>query len=334
MISFSFYFWEEYLKFYEENRAYEEKLLFLDESLDSFSLESLEELESVELHYTPDKSLLDKIVLKIKNAKNRVFINTYIFSEKRIREEIIKAKNRWLDIKVVLEKNPYKAYNINNKPYDSLVKNNIKVNWSNPRNFTFNHAKYLIIDDELIVSTWNISYSTFTKNRDFFLFINDKKVLDSVLSVFNSDFNYKKDVFYDSRLVLSPEYSRYKLEYIIKDAKSSLKIYAQYLYDENFISLVLDKSLNTEIEIIVRDNFYLENTNLIRKLESSWIKVYSMNSPVNHSKAILVDDKYLFIWSINISKNSIDKNRELGIIFSDKDSIEKFKNVFNLDVKK
>jgi phosphatidylserine/phosphatidylglycerophosphate/cardiolipin synthase-like enzyme len=50
-----------------------------------------------------------------------------------------------------------------------------------------------------------------------------------------------------------------------------------------------------------------------------------------HAKAILVDKKYLFIWSENFSYFSLEKNRELWIILKDKKVILKFINIFNKD---
>jgi phosphatidylserine/phosphatidylglycerophosphate/cardiolipin synthase-like enzyme len=53
-----------------------------------------------------------------------------------------------------------------------------------------------------------------------------------------------------------------------------------------------------------------------------------------HSKAILIDNKYLFIWSINFSKYSLDKNREIWILLKNWDIISKFKSLFAIDFEK
>jgi phosphatidylserine/phosphatidylglycerophosphate/cardiolipin synthase-like enzyme len=50
-----------------------------------------------------------------------------------------------------------------------------------------------------------------------------------------------------------------------------------------------------------------------------------------HSKAILVDNKFLFIWSENFSAPSLDKNREMWILFLNKKIINKFKILFKSD---
>jgi len=42
----------------------------------------------------------------------------------------------------------------------------------------------MIIDNEVIVSSGNFTYSTFAFNRDLFLFINDKNILEKFLKIF------------------------------------------------------------------------------------------------------------------------------------------------------
>ena len=54
-------------------------------------------------------------------------------------------------------------------------------------------------------------------------------------------------------------------------------------------------------------------------------------NPYVHAKAILVDDQFLLIGSMNMSDMSLDKNREIGILLLDQDHIQAFKRVFEKD---
>jgi len=80
------------------------------------------------------------------------------------------------------------AYNINNKAYNKLKKAGINIIWSNKKNYSFNHSKILLIDDLSIISTGNFSYSTFTKNRDFFIFTTDKNIYSKLEENFYNDY--------------------------------------------------------------------------------------------------------------------------------------------------
>jgi phosphatidylserine/phosphatidylglycerophosphate/cardiolipin synthase-like enzyme len=77
-----------------------------------------------------------------------------MLTETKIQEALVKAKNtNKIEIKIILEKNPYLATSINNKAYNFLIENNIDIIRSNPDNYTLNHSKLLIIDEKAIIST-------------------------------------------------------------------------------------------------------------------------------------------------------------------------------------
>ncbi len=61
---------------------------------------------------------------------------------------------------------------------------------------------------------------------------------------------------------------------------------------------------------------------------SLWIDIKFPKKPYIHAKAFLVDNKILFIWSINFTSNSIDNNREVAVIFINNSLSIKFKSEF------
>lgn len=332
-IIFSILFWKDFFNFRENlneiNRINNE----IKVESEKFQIKDIKLIENIEIKETPDEKLLENIINLIKNAKEKVYIEIYMFTEKRILNEIIKAKNRWIDVKVILEKNPYMSENINNKTFEILKKSNIKTSWSNPKSYYLNHSKLIIVDDTSIISTWNITYSTFKINKDFFIFTKDKEINNDLIEIFNNDFYGKKIIKYNKNLVLSPEYSRVKIEKLLKSSQKNIKIYIQYLKDEKINSLLLElkKKKNIDIEIIIdKSSINDEIVNIFRK---NWIKVKAFLWKKMHSKAILIDNKYLFIWSINFSKYSIDKNREIWILIKNENIINKFIDIFNKDIK-
>jgi cardiolipin synthase len=46
-----------------------------------------------------------------------------------------------------------------------------------------------------------------------------------------------------------------------------------------------------------------------------------MSSPYIHAKMFLVDGQRAFVGSVNVSDNSLNNNRELGIIFDQADAV-------------
>lgn len=331
-IVFSFLFWKDYFLFHESKNKIIDENQIIKEKVEDFSLEDIRELSDWEIYYTPYLDLKSKIIDNINSAKSRVYVEVYMFSEKNIRNAIINAKKRWVDVKIVLEKNPYLAYNINNEAYNLFKENDIEVVWSDPKNYFLNHSKFMIIDDMFIVSTWNLSHSTFAYNRDFFIFSKDGVILNKILKIFDYDFYWIVWQEYDSNLILSPNYSRKKLEKSFLWARESINMYFQYFLDDDLVDVLSIKaSSGVLIKVVLPDTAIESSPKQIKKLENSWVEISFLKKPKIHSKIVIVDNSYMFLWSINFSPTSIDENRELGLFFKNKDLIEKVNLVFEKD---
>ncbi|MDF1682886.1 MAG: phospholipase D-like domain-containing protein [Patescibacteria group bacterium] len=125
----------------------------------------------------------------MENSKEKVYIEVYMFTEKRIKSAVKKAFQNGVEVKILLEKDPYMAYSINDNFYNEFVKESINVKWSDTKDYALNHSKFMIIDDLAIISTGNLTYSTFTKNRDFFVITKDKKIVSDLIKLFNYDYS-------------------------------------------------------------------------------------------------------------------------------------------------
>jgi hypothetical protein len=94
LIIFSVYNFEEYKNFHQNKIELEQRNTQLNEKIESFELKYIEKLDDINLYYTPNKELLTNIVSKINNSKNEIFLETYMLTEKRTIEALIKAKKR------------------------------------------------------------------------------------------------------------------------------------------------------------------------------------------------------------------------------------------------
>ena len=334
LVIFTIYNFDEYKTFHQNKIELIQRNTDLNEKLDSFELKYIEKLDDVQFYFTPNKELLTKIVWLINNSKDEIFLETYMLTEKRVQEALIKAKKRWIKIKIILEKAPYMAYNINNKAYNKLEKEWINILWSDKSHYAFNHTKVLLIDDLSIISTGNYSYSTFTKNRDFFIFTTDNKIHSKLKKNFNNDYEWIKINIYDDNLIFSPNSSRIKFEKMFNSAQSDIKMYFQYMKDDTLVELLIKIKNDKDIDIsIIIPKTAINDENTI-KLKNAWINIKILPKYKVHAKAILIDKKYLFIWSINFSNYSIDRNREVWILLKNSKIINDFLNIYNQDIKK
>ena len=113
-------------------------------------------------------------------------------------------------------------------------------------------------------------------------------------------------------------------------AEKNIKIYIQYLKDKKINDLLKNlKQKNIDIEIIV-DKSAIENEET-KDLQKSGINTKAFNWKKMHSKVILVDEKYVFVWSVNFSEYSLDKNREMWIILKNEDIVKRILEIFKND---
>ncbi len=332
-VVFSLYYWPEYWEFHNTQKSSQEYQILSSNTLKDFWISQLKEFKwDLQLNITPDKELLTRLVSEIDAAQVKVYIEVYIFTEKDLRDALIRAYTRWVDVKILLENNPYQAPYLNDAHYNAFVDAGIDVRWSDPLNYSLNHSKLLLIDDYGYVSTWNFSYSLFTKNRDFLVYLNDAVFVWKLKELFLLDYERIAGGVLDPNLVLSPWASRVKLTELIKSSLLTLEIYFPYLADEELENILLQKSKDgIKIRLIVEKIYYNENPESIEVLKKAWIDVRPMSGPKLHAKSILADSKTLYIWSINFSKYSLDENREIGILSQNTNLISDFKDIFEKD---
>jgi cardiolipin synthase A/B len=77
----------------------------------------------------PNSSLVDAIVTRLNKAQTRLYLNVYILTEKKLVQALLSAKKRGIDVRVILEKNVYKAPNLNLKVFEVLKKGDISTVW-------------------------------------------------------------------------------------------------------------------------------------------------------------------------------------------------------------
>lgn len=193
----------------------------------------------------------------------------------------------------------------------------------------FTHAKTFVGENWFMIETMNLTKSSFDKNREFIFFSENKDIRDNLTYLFHKDLSGEKILASDihPNLLICNIDCRAKLEYMIKNAKSSIYIYNQYIDDENIINLLKQKiQQKLDIKIILagwdKDETNKQNFGASFKAQSN---------PYPHAKVLLIDNKYLIISSINFSTNSMNNNREIWTITMDLQAISKFKKIFEQD---
>lgn len=129
--------------------------------------------KEIKIYFSPqDKSITNAVLPLIKNAKKYIYIPTFVLTERRVTEELIKAKQRGVDVKIIID-----ALNasIKHSKHKELRLGEIPVKTENYAGKM--HSKSMIVDDEYtIIGSMNFSYSGENKNDENLIVIKDSQI--------------------------------------------------------------------------------------------------------------------------------------------------------------
>lgn len=127
---------------------------------------------TVEIYFSPQDKSSQRIVELIKNAKNYIYIPTFLITHTNISNELIKAKKRGIDVRIIMDAN--NVYTRNTK-HTILRTNGIPLKVENYAGKM--HSKTMIIDDTYtIMGSMNFSNSGENKNDENMLVIKNSKI--------------------------------------------------------------------------------------------------------------------------------------------------------------
>ncbi len=148
--------------------------------------------------------------------------------------------------------------------------------------------------------------------------------------------------------VISPDNSQKEICSLIKSASSTIYVQQLYIYKNwdhsinPFVEALINKSKQgVNIKVILNYNPVYDSTNTKNNetktyLENHGIKVklfytnWSIFTNI-HNKGVIVDNKSVLISSINWNENSVMRNREAGVILTNKEIAQYYANVFFTD---
>ena len=274
----------------------------------------------------------EPILTAINNAKQSVHVEVYLLSDQQIIDALIAKKAEGLDVKVMLEEHPFGGGKVNVKSKAALVAAQVSVQFTNP-SYALTHEKSIIIDgNEVFILNQNLTTSAFDKNREYDVIDDNLSDAQEVERIFEADWNRTEFTPGDSNLVLSPINSRAKLASLIMNAASEIDLEMEVITDREMLTLLENKSKTAKVMVIIPDfKKIAANEKSARALEDSGIDVRTISSPYIHAKLIISDDSKAYVGSINFTSQSMDDNRELGIILSELGVLQKLTQSFDSD---
>lgn len=283
------------------------------------------------LFVLPDDGI-EPFITEIDAAQRSVDVYVYLLSDRQIIAALKRAHVRNVAIRVMLEPAPFGGSQTELLTYQQLHAAGIDVRWSN-RYHNFAHVKLIIVDQSVaLIMTLNLTETAFNANRDFAMITNDTAIVEHAATIFEADWSGSPPPL-TGPLVVSPENSRLALLTLIEDAELTLDLYAEVFTDQQ-----LADALVAAVERGVRVRLVMSEVNgesLVNEepgsLARSGVEVRIVSSPYIHAKAIIADGERTWIGSQNFTSNSLDNNREIGIITPDAGVLARVVRAFETD---
>jgi cardiolipin synthase A/B len=270
----------------------------------------------------PDQGLTP-IYNLIASAKKSIDMTMYELTDVTVIDALAQAAANGLAVRVILDQNSEKT--ANTPAYNSLQTKKVGVHWANPA-YTVTHQKTITVDAATsAIMTLNLTPDDYATTRDFAVITNDAADVAAIETTFSADYtNAKITPPTGDNLVWSPTNSLSSLVALINGATQSLLL-AQEEFDETQLASALVSALKRKVAVtLVQENVDGEYTSTLTTLKNAGARIAVYTSSTGyyiHAKTVLADyntpQAKLFVGSENFTTDSLTKNRELGLIFSD-----------------
>lgn len=269
----------------------------------------------------------------IDGAQHNVDLVMYGFTDDAFADALIHEYRVGRDIRVLLQHFPYKSQDENKKIIAKLKNAGIKLTWPDG-DFKLTHQKTLIVDaQKAVVMTFNLTRSTFKNERNFALVITDPVKVHEIQKVFDAGWQHDDVHVSQPDLIFSPNNSRDKILNFIRSARSDIRVYAENISDYDAVG-ALAEAARSGVHVMVLTTPPRQNEKPNKKLDylrKAGVEVKFDYEYVIHAKVIMVDHQRALLGSINLTKASMDDNRELSVITDDVGVIRKLEETFVRD---
>jgi phosphatidylserine/phosphatidylglycerophosphate/cardiolipin synthase-like enzyme len=272
-----------------------------------------------------------KLTRPIRAATHTLDLTMYLLTDHTLIHDLEYAHANGVRVRVILEHHPFgneaSGIGANQSAYDQLYAADIPVHWSSSR-YLLTHEKSMVIDNATAyILTLNMTRSAFTKNREFAVIDQNPADVQETEAIFNVDWNDRPYIPHDPNLLLSPINSRARLLALLARAHRSVDVYAEEVQDlELETALIAAAHRGARVRLISN-----ANDPTIARIQHGGVHVHLLSSPYIHAKLVLVDGRWAFVGSENISTASLDRNRELGVLVSDHDALARLAATFEGD---
>jgi hypothetical protein len=271
----------------------------------------------------------------VNSATSSINVTIYELNDTTLVNDLVAREKAGVTVRVILDQ-AQKSYNT--AADNALTAGGVGVVWSSTA-FTYTHQKTITVNnDESYISTGNFDTTYYATSRDYGVFDTDANDVAAIVAVFNADYAHTSITPSDGDdLVWSPTDSQTHLLSLINGATTSLDIEAEEFSDTAAVNaIVADEKRGVTVRIVLEDPS--DYSSEVSEVEAAGGHVTGYSSSTGfyvHAKTIIADygttAQKAFAGSENLTSNSLNGNRELGLITTDAGVVDGLESTFDGD---
>lgn len=289
----------------------------------------------------------------IKKAEKYLKIAAYRIDDDKILDAILGARKRGLTVHVMVERETYqhdKSGSSNDSALRRMKQAGISI-YDRPSWVEQIHHKVVILDGkEALLTTGNFDHEsfdgdgTYTGTRDFTVRIVDSEMINEIEQTFDHDRESHQFASRHENLLWGPKNQKDRFIKLINRANNCISIYQQDIQDLDICRTLIRQMKENKIQVrlvMIPFPFSKEKDNNFanqKKLRSAGAQVrFLEDGTYVHAKTLIIDPDSqapkAYVGSCNFYPSSLEKNRELGIILTGHQRIQKLNSIFEKDFK-
>lgn len=275
----------------------------------------------------------------IASATSSVQLELYLLTDTRVVQALEEAANRGVDVRVLLEMHPLGENPTGpQKTFETLAAAGVHMQAADPA-YTLTHEKAMIVDGAtLYVMTCNLTKSALggssaATNREYAVVDTDTADVREALAIFQADWDRAAPHIADPNLLVSPVNARAKLAALIASATTSLLLDQEEMLDASVEdALIAAARRGVAVQVLLpQPTTGSPASPDIARLSQGGAQMRYTTQFYMHAKMLLADGTRAFVGSENISVQSLDGNRELGVLVADPAALARITSTFALD---
>jgi cardiolipin synthase len=271
----------------------------------------------------------------INSASSSIDVTMYELRDNTAVTDLVNREKAGVNVRVILDR---QHTSVNGSAYSTLKSAGVGVTYSSSA-FVYTHQKTITVDHTTsLIMSGNLDSTYYSSDRDYAVYDNDANDVSAIENVFNADYAKTSVTPNDGdNLLWSPTDSQTRLLGLINGATRSLELEELEFSDTALVNAIVSAAKRgVRVRVVGMDpSSYRTQFNQVKSAGGSIVTYSSSGGLYVHAKAIVADygtsTAKVEVGSQNFSDNSLNHNRELGLIANDPGVLTGVESTFTTD---